>query len=145
MAITDLHVAVLRAQLAGQGEEHQRLGSQLTSSEDQEGYAELLAAGFFTAVNDHFHRLEGAAATSAITDFVTHLRAKDPEIARHLDSRTGERMISHALGKGDVDDIDGDTMFTNQIIVLNGLIMDADPSDKELDDFMTRVRRLAES
>ncbi|WP_433472811.1 hypothetical protein ACQPZP_28555 [Spirillospora sp. CA-142024] len=137
-------MATLQAQLAGRGDEHQRLLSQLTSSADQAGYSELLAAAFFTAINDRFDEGDRTATRAAIIDFIANMRSRTSDIAENLDPAVAEQMIFHALGEGEVDDIDGDTMMLSQIIILGGLVADAEFSDSDLEKFMNRIRRLAE-
>jgi len=144
MTVTDLHVATLRAQLAGQGEEHQRLLSQLTTPEDREGYSLLLAIGFFEAVNRRFQPKGDVVDNKAVIDFIANLRARSPEVAERLDPLVAERMILHALGKGDIDGIDDNTKLSGQILILGGLIADSAPTETELDAFMNKIRSMAQ-
>ncbi|GAA0555379.1 hypothetical protein [Actinomadura livida] len=144
MKITDLQAATLRAQLAGQGEEHQRLLSQLTTPEDREGYSLLLAVGFFEAVNRRFQAKRDAVDNDAIIDFVANLRARTREVAERLDPVVAEKMILHALGKGDLVGIDENTKLSGQILILSGLIADSAPTEAELDAFMSKVKGMAQ-
>lgn len=144
MTITDLQVATLRAQLAGQGEEHQRLLSQLTTPEDQEGYSLLLAIGFFEAVNQRFHSRGKVVDENAVIDFIANLRSRTPEVAEKLDPVVAERMILHALDKGSVDGIDDNTKLSGQILILGGLIADSTPTEAELDAFMGKIMSMAQ-
>lgn len=143
MPVTDLQVATLRAQLAGQGEEHQRLLSRLTSPEDQQGYSLLLAVAFFEAVNRRFQSEGKVVDDTVVIDFVADLRTRSAEIGERLDPAIAERLILHALGKGDVDGIDGNTMLSGQILILGGLIAEATLTEAELDAFMARVRTMS--
>ncbi|TDC62014.1 hypothetical protein E1200_27300 [Actinomadura sp. GC306] len=144
MLITDLQAATLRAQLAGQGEEHQRLLSQLITREDQEGYSLLLAVGFFEAVNRRFQPTENVVDHNAVIDFIANLRARSPEVAERLDPMIAERMILHALGKGDIDGIGENTKLSGQILILSGLIADLAPTEAELDTFMSKIKSMAQ-
>ncbi|MEU5987604.1 hypothetical protein ABZ806_01365 [Spirillospora sp. NPDC047418] len=144
MPITDLQTATLHAQLAGHGDEHQRMLGQLTSEEDQDGYSKLLATGFFEAVDQRFVKDGKIAEDSAVVDFVANLRSKTSEVADRLNPSIAERLILHALGRGEIDDIDGNTRLSGQILILGGLIADMSLSEPELDAFMTRIRGMAE-
>lgn len=48
------------------------------------------------------------------------------------------------LGEGSTDDIDGRTSSTTKLFLLAALTADADLSSGELDEFMTKVRKMAE-
>lgn len=144
MVITEVQVATLRAQLAGQGEEHQRLSSRLTTPEDREGYELLLAIGFFEAINRRFQAKAGALDNDAVIDFIANLRNRTPEVAERLDPAVARRMILHALGKGDIDGIDENTKLSSQILILGGLIADWAPTEAELDAFMSKIRSITQ-
>lgn len=142
MAITDKHVAVLRAQLTGRRGEHLRLAKQLSPEESNQEYAALVAAGFIRAVERRFIRNEETADVSEVVDFVADLRAIDDEMSDVINPQLAESMILHLLNKGSVADADADTKFGHQIVILATLVGEEQFSTTELDTFLTDARSL---
>lgn len=142
MAIVDEHVAVLRAQLTGQRDEHLRLAKQLSPEEANEEYAALVAAAFIRAVERRFIKDEKAADVSEIIDFVSQLRAKSDEMPDVINPQLAESMILYLLKKGPIADADADTKFGHQIVMLATLVGEEQLSSTELDAFLTDARAL---
>lgn len=141
MPVTDDQAATLRALLAGQREEHQRLLGQLDRTAANVGYSALLAAGFFEAIERRFI-VDGKVADSAtVIDFVASVRERTDETPDLIKPDIAERMILHALDKGSsISDIDADTVIQHQLILLAALIGDAQLTESELDTFIDKIR-----
>jgi hypothetical protein len=144
MAVTEDQVAALRAQLAGNFDEHKRLLEQLDPVAAQTGYTALIAAAFFEAVDRRFAENGAAAGDADVIEFVGSLRSRADDAAEKIDPSIAERLIHHSLGRGSISDIDDKTVVRTQMLVLAGLIADAQLSDAELDEFMAEVRTVAE-
>ena len=144
MTVTDKQVAALHAQLAGQGEEHKRLFAELDADEVGHGYSALVAAAVFEAIDRRFVKDGKVADDTEVIDFVGRLRSRTADVADNLDPVIAERLILHSLGKGEISDIDQKVFFGAQILVLAGLIADAELSEGELDSFMNVARGIAE-
>ena len=141
MAITDTQVAALRAQLAGDAEEHRRLLGNLDQHADGSSYATLLACAFSEAVERRFGLTPDRAA---VVEFVGDLRARAETIRQRLSAEVAERTIMTVYGEGSVNDLDDETVTYAQVVTTTGLISDEQLSDAELDSFMAEVRSVAE-
>jgi hypothetical protein len=71
MAVTDLQIATLRAQLAGDLEEHRRLLAQFDEKSDGRPYVMLTNAAFIEAVDRTF---TSGTTTDDIIQFVANVR-----------------------------------------------------------------------
>lgn len=140
MAVTDGQVAALRAHLAGDIEEHERLYAQLGPAAGT-GYNALVAAAFCTAVERRFAK-EGTRAD--VMQFVGDVRARSERLSDAIDPLTAERVIRAVYTAESVDDVDDRTMGATQIVLLTALIADAHLDDAGLDDFMAAARGLAD-
>jgi hypothetical protein len=144
MAVTDEQVATLRAQLAGDFDEHKRLLEQLDPVAARTGYTALIAAGFFEAVDRRFVREGKVADDSEIIEFVSSVRARSDEAGAKIDPVAAERLIRHSLGRGSIADLDDETVISTQMFMLAGLIADEQFDAAGLDGFMAEVREIAE-
>jgi len=139
--ITDEQVATLRAQLAGQTDEYVRRLDELKTEESQAGYATLVTAAFFEAVDRRFVTDDGVASTGEIIDFIATKREINPIAAERLDPKIAEQVLLHALGKGSISpDIDRDTLMETQVLLLAALVGEAELSETELDAFLVKAR-----
>jgi hypothetical protein len=77
--LTDEQVAPLRAQLAGNLEEHQRLLAQLNTEEIQTPYRKLVSAAFFIAAERRFPK---GSTRGDVTNFVADARSRTEEARR---------------------------------------------------------------
>jgi hypothetical protein len=108
MAVTDQQVAALRAQLAGDYDEHRRLIADLDSRHGLGGYTALVTAAFVEAADRRFgpsHRDD-----AAVTEFVSDVRSRFPGADKEIDQAAAERVSGKALGRGSVSDLDGTTI-----------------------------------
>ncbi|TYB46630.1 hypothetical protein [Actinomadura chibensis] len=145
--VTDDQVAALRAQLAGQGDEHRRLLNRLDPEAANIGYTALVTGAFFEAVRRRFLKDGKPADDAEIIDFVSSVRLRLEEEEDRLDPNVAEIMIKVALGKLPVEarkDISGDVGYRSQILLVAGLVGDAQLTSDELDDFLRKARFFAD-
>src|SRR4051812_3809360 len=121
MAVTDDQVTALRAHLAGDITEHERLYAQLGPAA-RTGYNALVAAAFCTAVEWRFAK---DGTTADVVEFVGDVRARSERLGDAIDPHTAERVIRAVYTDESVDDVDDKTMGGTQIVVLTALIADA--------------------
>lgn len=141
MPVTDEQVVTLRAQLAGDVDEHRRLLARLDPSLAKTGYSTLIAAAFFEAVYSRFG--EGGTVGDVIA-FVADVRSRAEELADSLDPQAAERIIRAALGDGEIDDLDDGTVIDAQIVLTAALVADARFDETELDEFLGEARKIAD-
>lgn len=144
MEITDDQVATLRAQLAGHHEEHVRRLEELDTEEAKNGYATLVTAAFFEAVDRKFIVNDKVAEDADVINFVAHQRETHPNSADQLDPHAAEMVILDALGKGSIDDINSESLFGTQILLLAALVGEARFTDDDLDAFLAEARTEAD-
>ncbi|SFN63357.1 MULTISPECIES: hypothetical protein [Actinomadura] len=144
MRVTDDQVAALHSQLAGEPpEEHLQLFNKLDET-DNVGYAALLAAGLFEAIQRRFAQEGRSADRREIVDFIATAREKDDEAPDTINPDVAERIILHALGQGTIADIDDKTVLAHQIILLAALVAQEHYTKAELEAFMSQIRADAE-
>jgi hypothetical protein len=141
MAVTDLQVATLRAQLAGDLEEHKRLLAQFDEKSDGRPYATLTSAAFVEAVDRKF---SSDVTADDIIEFVGDVRSRSERVQASLDPRVAERVLLAAVTDADISDLDPREVRRSQRILLNALVVDEDLDDARLDEFMTTARGLAD-
>jgi hypothetical protein len=141
MAVTDLQVATLRAQLAGDLEEHRRLLTRFDEKSDGRPYVTLTNAAFFEAADRRF----GSSTTADdIIQFVADVRARSERIRDSLDPRVAERVLLAAVTDADISDLDPREVRSTQRILLNALIVDENLDAADLDAFLATARGLAD-
>lgn len=143
MPITDDQVAVLRAQLSGDREEHLRLMEQLDSNEANVLYTALVAAAFIEAAERHFIKDGKVADNSEVIEFVARVRETDDRSSDLINAQVAESMILDLLGKGRMVDADPDTKFGHQTVLLAALVGEEQFTPTELDSFLNDARALA--
>jgi hypothetical protein len=143
MTVTDDQAATLRAQLAGEVDEHRRLAQRLDPEQAKLGYAALVAAAFIVAVERRFMKDGKVADDAEVIDFIASARERSEDSADIINPKIAESMILHLLGRGSVATIDQNTKFEHQIILLAALVGQAQYTDSQLDDFMAEARSLA--
>ncbi|WP_433469325.1 hypothetical protein [Spirillospora sp. CA-128828] len=144
MPVTDEQIATLEAQLAGRTDEHRRLLDQLDRAEASTGYSALVAAGVFEAADRRFMQGGTPAPDSDVIDFVATVRASSQAATEALDPQIAERIILAALGKGEIDDIDDNTVIGHQMFLLAALVADEHFNAEELSTFLTQARETAD-
>jgi hypothetical protein len=141
MPTTDDQVATLHALLAGRREEHRQLLNQLDLPSANTGYSALLAAGLFEAVERRFITDGKVADSAEVISFVASVRERGDEMPDLINPEIAERIIFRMLDQGEpVSNVDADTIVRHQIILLAGLIGDANLSESELREFMQKIR-----
>jgi pantoate kinase len=141
MAVTADQVATLRAHLAGDFDEYNRLWASLDRKAADTGYTALIAAAFFEAVDRRFAK-SGAGAD--VIEFVGSVRARFDEGGDEIDPLAAETLIRAALGDDSGTELDDDTVISTQITVLTALILDENLDNVDLDEFMEEARKLAD-
>jgi hypothetical protein len=140
MAVTDEQVAALRAQLAGDLEEHHRLFTQLTPSDVRSGYRALASAAFCVAAERRFPN--GSTAADVI-EYVGDVRGRT-QAAAQMDPRTAERVILAVVTDEPLEDVDPRTSFEIQLLLLAAMTADAQLDAAGLDAFLVEARKLAD-
>ena len=143
MTATDDQAAALRAQLAGDYDEHRRLLADLDSRGALAGYTALVTAAFIEAVDHRFG--PGHRDDAAVTAFVTDVRSRFPGADDEIDQETAERVIRKALGRGTISDIDGPAIRRTEMLLLPVMVADEHYSGEELDRFLASARKLLDS
>jgi hypothetical protein len=142
MSGADDRVAALRAQLAGDYDEHRRLLADLDSRGALSGYTALVTAAFIEAVDRRFQ--PGQRDDAAVIAYVGDVRSRYPD-ADEIDPATAERVISKALGRGSISDIDGPGIRRAERLLLPLMVADELLSGEELDRFLAAARKLLDS
>src|SRR5689334_10098109 len=132
MTVTQEQVATLRAHLAGDFDEYNRLWAKLDRKSADSGYITLIAAAFFEAVDRRFAK---SATNSDIIEFVGSVRSRFDETGKDVDANAAETLIRAALGNDSGAELDDDTVVSTQITVLTALILDEHLDDAGLDQF----------
>jgi hypothetical protein len=141
MPVTDLQVATLRAQLAGNLAEHKRLLADLDSPADGRGYSALLTAAFYNAVDSRFTT---DSTLDEVTEFVADVRARSERIRDALDPRVAERVLISAVTNAGLDDLDAEELTKTKMFLLAGIIGDQHLDDAGLDEFIAKARAFAD-
>ncbi|TDC97717.1 hypothetical protein [Actinomadura sp. 7K507] len=144
MAVTDDQLETLRAQLEGRTEEHLRMLDQLDPAEANTGYAMLIGAAFFEAAERRFIRNGKYVPDDEVIDFVAAVRSVNEDTATTLDPSIAERILFAVLDKGDIADIDDDTVLGYEIFLLAAMISDESLSADDLDAFLAEARKTAD-
>jgi hypothetical protein len=139
MPVTDDQVAVLRAYLADDMDEHRQLYARLDRETARVGYVALVTAAFIAAVSQRF----APADTTGVVEFVADLRSRSEALAESIDPGAAERLIRAVLDEEDTD-LGGNDMGRLIIVLLAGLIADRKLSAAELDEFLAGARQLAD-
>jgi len=137
MAVTDEQVATLRAHLAGDFDEYQRLWARLDPETTRTGYMTLVTTAFFEAVKRRFTE---ADPTSDIIEFVAQTRAQFEQDDQPIDPHVAERLIGSVIGDESIDDLNAETVASVQMVLLTALILDEQLDDAELDAFLAKAR-----
>jgi hypothetical protein len=139
MPVNDLHAAALRAQLAGNHEEHRRLLEQIDTAGGMHDYMSLVSAAFLEAVD---RRFANASLPAAVIEWVAGVRSRSPQASDAIDPASAERVILKTLGQGDISDLSGRDVRHNIRLLLPVLIADEQLDDSALDAFMASARKL---
>jgi len=94
-------VATLRAQLAGNLEEHKRLRRQLDRTADGRAYSTLVTSAFVEAVDRRFTK---DTTKNAVIEFVADVRSRTQGVRDALDPRVAERLLLATIGDEDIGD-----------------------------------------
>lgn len=141
MEVTDDQVATLRAVLANDFDEYDRLRPRLDPELAKVGYTGLVAAGFFEAADRRFGHKD--ATRRDVIEFVAKARNRfDPDGDR-INPDAAERMVLAVVSDVSIDDLDETTVVELETLLLRALIADAELDDAGLDEFLATARKLA--
>jgi hypothetical protein len=140
MPVNDKHVKALRAQLAGNHEEHRRLLRQIDAAGGMHDYMSLVGAALLAAVD---RRFANASLPAAVVEWVADVRSRSPEASAAIDPAAAERVILKTLGQGDISDLSGGDIRHTMRLLLPLLIADEQFDDSALDTFLAAARKLA--
>lgn len=142
MVISDDHIALLRAMLATDGDEYERVADRLDRTNTSGRFDVLVSAAFYEAVHRRFGR---AYTTASVIHFVASARARFDSPEDDIDPVVAERLVLAALGNGSAGDMDDEAKARAQMSLLMALIFDENLNDAGLDEFMRDARMVAES
>ena len=141
MPVTADQLAALRSYLVGDFDTHDQLRARLDSTAARAGYAELIAAAFFKAVDQRF----GKSGTDAgVVEFVGSVRSRSEGLSDKIDPSVAERLIRAVYTEEEIDDLDGETVLGTEFLLLAALIVDEQFDAAELDEFLLGARELAD-
>lgn len=127
----------MRAQLAGDHAEYERLWEQLDRESAKIGYPALITGAFLEAVERRFSK---ASTNSDVIEFVSEVRSRSDELGEKINPRTAERLILAVYTDEEIDDLDANSVIRTQILLLAALVADEQFNDTELDEFMAKAR-----
>jgi hypothetical protein len=138
--VTADQVTALRNALTGDSEGHKRMYDHL-SPDDKKGYTFLVVTSFLTMAE---RRFGGGGTKAQVVEFVGDLRSRYG-LEDEVDPRAAEHLLLAAFSDDvDIDDFDHERHGQLYIILLAGLVRDADLSDSELDALLVDTRKLAD-
>jgi hypothetical protein len=143
MSVTSDQVAALRAQLAGDYDEHRRLLADLDSRGALPGYTALVTAAFAEAVDRRFG--PGRRDDAAVAEFIGGVRSRFPGSDDEIDPAAAERVVRKALGRGSISDLDGPAIRRTERLLLAVMVADERLDDQELDLFLADTLKLLDS
>jgi hypothetical protein len=141
MPVTDEQVAPLRAQLARQPAEHQRLFGLLDQAAKRTGYRALVSAAFVIAAQRRFAQ---DVSQEKVIEFVGDVRSRSPEVGDQVDPKTAERVIMAVFTDQLSDDIDPRKSWETQLLLMAAIIGAQHLDDAGLDAFLAEARKLAD-
>jgi hypothetical protein len=141
MAVKDDHVSVLRAFLAADFDEYDRLSERLDQAVGWEGYEVLLQAAFFEAVDRKFGEHH---TVPEIIQYVADARSRYERSGQAVNPSVAERLMLISLGHDEsVDDADGRAIGAAQLFITTAVITEENLDAAGLDEFMNEVRKTA--
>jgi hypothetical protein len=139
--VTDDQVAALRAYLALDPGEAERLNRRLTDTGGEDGYGELIWAAFVIGARQRF---APKWTVPSVVKYVATARARWGADADGIDPRTAEILLRRALDDAVEGDLDEMTRGRAQIFLLSELIADERLDANGLDDFLAQAQALAD-
>jgi hypothetical protein len=142
MTVTELEIAMLRAHIAGEDEESQRLfGQQLAATGDASGLAVLVTAAFVIAARRKF---AAGWNTAAVIRYVGRVRALLSERPGLLDPRVAEDELASALAGQVPAAHEVGAVALARLFLLDALIASLHLDDKAIDDLLGEARDSAD-
>jgi hypothetical protein len=142
MTVTELEMAMLRAHIAGEDEEAQRLfGQQLAATGDASGLAVLVTAAFAIAARRKF---AAGWNRAAVIRYVGQVRALLSERPGLLDPRVAEDELSSALGGQALAGHEVGAVALARLFLLDTLIASLHLDDDAIGDLLGEARDSAD-
>jgi hypothetical protein len=139
MPVADAQVAILRALLSQDWEEHQRLLDQLDGWEAKRSYSLMVTSAFMEATKQRFNR----KPRREIIEWVADIRARRDR-NDEIDPNVAERLLLWSFGKGSVDDLDEKIVFGHQIMLVALLLAEQNLDAEGLEAFLQQARDFAD-
>lgn len=140
MSVTSEQVEALRAYLAGNPEEAERLHAHLAQGGGVAAYGALVYAAFVTAVRRKF----STWTVAQVVRYVANVRADLSKDGVDIDPRAAEILMRRALGESVDGDLDEEVRSRAQIFLLTSLVADEQLDDAGIDEFLAQARARAE-
>jgi hypothetical protein len=141
MPVTDAQVATLRALLQDDTARYRQLYDAMDRTQDREGYPALVTAAFAEAVVRRFGK---SYRRPDIVQFVSDVRSRSENLARSLDPDVAERVILTVLGDGTAHGIPREAVTRAKLVLLAGLVAEAQLDNEGLDGLLSEARKLAD-
>jgi hypothetical protein len=141
MRVTDEQMAALRALLALDSPEAERLTGRLIDNENLDGYGELVYAAFVTAARRRF------SPVWSLPELIRFVAAVRVDLARDevdIDSRTAEFVLRRALDEKVAAEPNQEAIARAQFFLLQEMVLEARFGDVELDEFLKSAREAAD-
>ena len=142
MTVTGLEMAMLRAHIAGEDEEAQRLfGQQLAASGEANGLAVLVTAAFVIAARRKF---AAGWNRAAVIRYVGRVRALLSERPGLLDPKVAEDELASALAGQAPAAHEVGAVALARLFLLDALIASLHLNDEAIDDLLGEARESAD-
>lgn len=142
MTVTELEMAMLRAHIAGEDEEAQRLfGQQLAASGEANGLAVLVTAAFVIAARRKF---AAGWNRAAVIRYVGRVRALLSERPGLLDPKVTEDELASALAGQAPAAHEVGAVALARLFLLDTLIASLHLDDEAIDDLLGEARESAD-
>lgn len=138
-AITADQVAALRTALKGDAEGHKRIYGAMGPAA-KNGYGALVVASFFRAAERRFTK---ESSKADVVTFVSNLRARH-ELEDKIDPRIAERLLLATFTDTEIDSVPDDAQGNHYMLLLAGLVADAQFSDEQFEEFLADACSLAD-
>jgi hypothetical protein len=141
MRVTDEQVAALRALLALDSPEAERLTGRLIDNEDLDGYGGLAYAAFVIATR---RRFSPAWSLPELIRFVAAVRVDLAQDDVDIDPHAAEVALRRALDERLAAEPSQEAMARAQFFLLQEMVLEARLDDVELDEFLKSAREAAD-
>lgn len=142
MAVTADQVATLRAHLSGDRDEFHRLNATMDHGpEATAAFAALVLAAFVKAVD---RRFPAETSRDDVERYVREVRSRSARLEEKLDQDAAVRLILSVNTDERVDDLDAETRFGMELVLLTAMIGDERLDAYGLEDFLFEARKFGD-